>query len=66
MFPRSVRKNLSTRTAKVTIVEGTSVSRTIVVFVNRALTDQAAPNEVSVAYGSDTSLNTFQMGWQDL
>jgi len=49
----------------VAIVEGTSVSQTIVVFVNQAVTAQAAPDEASATYGSKPSLNTFQMRWQE-
>jgi hypothetical protein len=63
---RLISKNLSSRTATVTIVQGTSISQTIVVFVNRAVTAQAAPDEASAVYGSETSSNTVQVGWRDL
>jgi hypothetical protein len=63
---RLISKNLSNRTAKVTIVQGTSTSQTIVVFVNRAVTAQAAPDEASAVYGSETSSNPVQVGWRDL
>jgi hypothetical protein len=63
---RLISKNLSTRSAKVTIVEGISPSQTIVVFVNRAVTALVAPDGASAIYGSESSSNTVQVGWQDL
>jgi len=52
---RLISKNLSNRTATVTIVEGISQSQTIVVFVNRAVTSQAAPAGTTTVSNQDTS-----------
>lgn len=63
---RLISKNLSNRTATVTIVQGTSTSQTIVVFVNRAVSAQAAPDGTTAAYGPANSSNDLAMLWRDL
>ena len=63
---RLISKNLSTRTAKVTIIEGTSPTQTIVVFINRAVNSMAAPDGSTVAYSSVSSTNAVHLAWHDL
>jgi hypothetical protein len=62
---RLISKNLSNRTATVTIVQGTSASQTIVVFVNRAVSSQAVPEGTTSAYNPDAS-NDLGMFWNNL
>ena len=62
---RLISKNLSNRTATVTIIQGTSASQTIVVFVNRAVSSQAAPEGTTVAYNPSAS-NNLAMFWNNL
>jgi hypothetical protein len=62
---RLISKSLSNRTATVRIVEGTSSSQTIVVFVNRKVTSQAAPEGTTVVSAPNSS-NQFGMTLQGL
>jgi hypothetical protein len=62
---RLISKNLSDRTATIQIVEGNAASQTIVVFVNRAVTSQAAPEGTTVAYNPDKSGN-LALSWNDV
>jgi hypothetical protein len=60
---RLISKSLSNRTATVTIVQGTSASQTIVVFVNRAVSSKAAPKgTIAVSVPS----NEVGMTWHGL
>ena len=62
---RLISKSLTNRTATVNIVQGTSASQTIVVFVNRAVSSQAAPEGTTTAYTPNTS-NELGMFWNNL
>ena len=62
---RLISKNLSNRTATVTIVEGISQSQTIVVFVNRAVSSQAAPAGTTAVSNRDTSTDLASF-WSNL
>ena len=62
---RLISKNLTDRTATVQIVEGNAASQTIVVFVNRAVTSQAAPEGTTAVYSPDKSGN-LAMFWNDV
>ncbi|HSL44291.1 MAG TPA: hypothetical protein VK897_12715 [Anaerolineales bacterium] len=64
---RLISKNLSNRSATVTIVQGTAASQTIVVFVNRAVTSQAAPEGTTAVYNPAASQDlrtSFTSFWE--
>jgi hypothetical protein len=62
---RLLSKDVSNRTATISIVQGSSVSQTIVVFVNQAVTSQAAPEVTTTVYSPATS-NELGMYWNTL
>jgi hypothetical protein len=60
-----ISKDVSNRTATISIVQGSSSSQTIVVFVNQAMTSQAAPEGATIAYNPAES-NELGMFWNGL
>ena len=62
---RLVTKDLSSRTATITIVQGNAASQTIVVFVNSAVSSLAAPEGTTAAYNPDAS-NELGLVWNNL
>jgi hypothetical protein len=60
---RLISKSLSNRTATVKIVEGTSATQTIVIFVNKKTSSQAAPDGTTTAYIPNSS-DGLRMIWQ--
>jgi hypothetical protein len=63
---RLISKDLNNRSATVTIVQGTSKTQTIVVFVNQVVTSQAAPNGTTTAYVPATSSHDLAVLWHDV